>query len=86
MSDIKNIRPGQRYLFYAQTPHKKYNVAFTAQFLGINGNSFQCNNVECREQKSYNNCGIMNMPLGWITKVEPFDYNETVLTSDVLLE
>jgi hypothetical protein len=86
MSDIFKIRPGQRYLFYAQTPHKKDNVAFIAQFLGINSNSFQCNNVECKEKRSYNNCGILSMPLGWITKVETLDYNETLLSSDVLLE
>ena len=81
MIDIKNARPGQRYLFYSQTPHHKHDLLFTATFLGINSNSFQCNNVECKEKKSYNNCGILSMPLSWISKVEDI---ETDILVDII--
>jgi hypothetical protein len=79
MIDIKNARPGERYLFYSQTPRHKHDLLFTATFLGINSNSFQCNDVECKENRSYNNCGILGMPLSWISKVEEIE-------TDILLD
>jgi len=81
MPNIKNIEPGQTYLFYVQTPHQEEDVLFKATFIGINGISFQCKNVECKDVRSYHNCGSMSMPLAWIRRVE----DEPLLLTDILL-
>ena len=49
-------------------------VIFKADFIEIitnnAGRTIRLDNVECEERGEINQCGILTMPLDWITKVE----------------
>jgi len=86
---LKNIRSGQRCLFYSQMPGGNEIISFRACFIDILDNTFRAKQVVCKTHINYNNCGMLTMPKSWITKVETMDditCEKALLPSDILLE
>jgi len=97
MSELfKNVKPGQRCLFYAVKPGQsrdtaiKDTVMFTANVVRIvNGTTLNANNIVCKESCVYQTLGMLCMPLGWILKLEILDHitdNQLLIPSEIMLE
>ena len=97
MSELfKNVKPGQRCLFYAVKPGQSRDTAikdtamFTANVVRIvNGTTLNANNIDCKEYCVYQTRGILCMPLGWIVKIETLDdivYKKLLIPSEIMLE
>ena len=85
---IKYVNPGQRCAFYMIRPDEEI-IMFIANFIDIINTTLRVNNVECEQNTSFHNCGMMTMPLDWITKIETLDNNgreNTLLPSEIMLE
>jgi hypothetical protein len=64
-------------------------IMFIANFIDIINTTLRVNKVECEQNTSFHNCGMMTMPLDWITKIEIIDNNareNTLLPSEIMLE
>ena len=93
---FKNIKPGQRCLFYALKPGQSRNTSITetAMFRAnivqiVNGTTLNANNIDCKESCVYQTRGILCMPLGWIVKVETLDdivCEKLLIPSEIMLE
>lgn len=93
---FKNVKPGQRCLFYALKPGQSINTSITetAMFRAnivqiVNGTTLNVNNIECKESCVYQTRGILCMPLGWIVKVETLDdivCEKLLIPSEIMLE
>ena len=87
---IKYVNPGQRCVFYMRPlDEEKDTIMFRANFIDIINTTLRVNNVECEQNTSFHNCGMMTMPLDWITKIETLDNNgreNTLLPSEIMLE
>ena len=87
---FKDVNQGQRCVFYMRTlDEEKDIIMFTANFIDIINTTLRVNNVECEQNTSFHNCGMMTMPLDWITKIETLDNNgreNTLLPSEIMLE
>ncbi len=93
---FKNIKPGQRCLFYALRPGQRRDTAITdtAMFRAnvvqiVNGTTLNINNVDCQECCVYQTGGIICMPLGWIMKIEILDdivCEKLLIPSEIMLE
>jgi hypothetical protein len=97
MSELfKNVKPGQRCLFYAVKPGQSRDTAikdtamFTANVVRIvNGTTLNANNIVCKESCVYQTRGMLCMPLGWILKLEILDHitdNQLLIPSEIMLE
>ena len=85
---IKYVNPGQRCAFYMIRPDEEI-IMFIANFIDIINTTLRVNKVECEHNMSFHNCGMMTMPLDWITKIETLDNNgreNTLLPSEIMLE
>ena len=85
---IKYVNPGQRCAFYMIRPDEEI-IMFIANFIDIINTTLRVNKVECEHNMSFHNCGMMTMPLDWITKIEILDNNgreNTLLPSEIMLE
>ena len=85
---IKYVNPGQRCAFYMIRPDEEI-IMFIANFIDIINTTLRVNKVECEQNTSFHNCGMMTMPLDWITKIEIIDNNgreNTLLPSEIMLE
>ena len=87
---FKDVNQGQRCVFYMRPiDEEKDIIMFTANFIDIINTTLRVNNVECEQNTSFHNCGMMTMPLDWITKIETLDNNgreNTLLPSEIMLE
>ena len=91
MTDLfKDVNQGQRCVFYMRPlDEEKDTIMFRANFIDIINTTLRVNNVECEQNTSFHNCGMMTMPLDWITKIEIIDNNgreNTLLPSEIMLE
>lgn len=97
MSELfKNVKPGQRCLFYALKPGQSRDTAikdtamFTANVVRIvNGTTLNANNIVCKESCVYQTRGMLCMPLGWILKLEILHHitdNQLLIPSEIMLE
>lgn len=85
---IKYVNPGQRCAFYMIRTDEEI-IMFIANFIDIINTTLRVNKVECEHNMSFHNCGMMTMPLGWLTKIEIIDNNareNTLLPSEIMLE
>ena len=85
---IKYVNPGQRCAFYMIRPDEEI-IMFIANFIDIINTTLRVNKVECEHNMSFHNCGMMTMPLDWITKIETLDNNgreNTLLPSEITFE
>ena len=85
MSELfKNVKPGQRCLFYMRNTHGQSDIMLRANFIKIIHNrTVLLNNVECEH------CGILVTPLGDIVKIETLDdivYKKILIPSEIMLE
>ena len=93
---FKNVKPGQRCLFYALKPGQDLDTAiedtvmFEADVVEIvNGRTLNANNIDCKESCVYQTRGILCMPLGWIVKLEilrDIVCEEELASSEIILE
>ena len=87
---FKDINPGQRCVFYTRSlDEEKDTIMFIANFIDIINTTLRINKVECEQNTTFHNCGMMTMPLDWITKIETLDNNareNTLLPSEIMLE
>ena len=87
---FKDVNQGQRCVFYMRPiDEEKDIIMFTANFIDIINTTLRVNNVECEQNTSFHNCGMMTMPLDWIEKIETLDNNareNTLLPSEIMLE
>ena len=93
---FKNVKPGQRCLFYALKPGQSRDISITetAMFRAnivqiVNGTTLNVNNIECKEYCVYQTRGILCMPLSWIVKVETLDdivCEKLLIPSEIMLE
>jgi hypothetical protein len=93
---FKNVKPGQRCLFYALKPGQSRDTAIrdTAIFRAnvvkiVNGTTLNANNIDCKESCVYQTRGMLCMPLGWILKLEILDDiidNQLLIPSEIMLE
>ena len=93
---FKNVKPGQRCLFYALKPGQSRDTAikdtamFTANVVRIvNGTTLNANNIECKESCVYQTRGMLCMPLGWILKLEILDdivCEKLLIPSEIMLD
>ena len=88
---FKNIKPGQRCLFYALKPcYPLETVMFRANVVRIvNGTTLNANNIDCKESCVYQTTGMLCMPLSWIFKVETLDditKEQLLIPSEIMLE
>ena len=93
---FKNVKPGQRCLFYALKPGQPRDTALTetAKFRAnvvqiVNGTTLNANNIVCKESCVYQTRGMLCMPLGWILKLETFDdivCEKLLIPSEIMLE
>jgi len=93
---FKNVKPGQRCLFYAIRPGQTRDIKIkeAAMFRAnvveiINNRTLNINNIECQEYCVYQTGGILSMPLGWILKIESLDditCEKLLIPSEILLE
>ena len=93
---FKNVKLGQRCLFYALKPGQTRDTALTdtAKFRAnvvqiINNRTLNINNVDCQEYCVYQTTGMVCMPLGWIMKIEILDdivYEKVLIPSEIMLE
>ena len=88
---FKNIKPGQRCLFYALKPcYPLETVMFRANVVRIvNGTTLNVNNIDCKEYCVYQTPGTICMPLSWIFKVETLDdivCEKLLIPSEIMLE
>jgi hypothetical protein len=87
---FKDINPGQRCVFYMRPlDEEKGKIMFRANFIDIINTTLRVNKVECEENTSFHNCGMMTMPLDWISKIETLDNNaceNTLLPSEIMFE
>jgi hypothetical protein len=93
---FKNVKPGQRCLFYALRPGQTRDIEikdaamFRANVVQIvNGTTLNINNLDCQEYCVYQTPGTVSMPLGWIMKVEILDdivYEKLLIPSEIMLE
>ena len=88
---FKNIKPGQRCLFYALKPGEGSGVAmFRANVVQIiNNTTLNANNIECKECCVYQTGGMLCMPLSWIVKIETLDdivYEKILIPSEIMID
>ena len=87
---FKDVNQGQRCVFYMRPlDEEKDTIMFRANFIDIINTTLRVNNVECEQNTSFHNCGMMTMPLDWITKIETLDNNgreNTLLPSEITFE
>ena len=87
---FKDVNPGQRCVFYMRPlDEEKDTIMFRANFIDIINTTLRINKVECEQNTTFHNCGMMTMPLDWITKIETLDNNareNTLLPSEIMLE
>jgi hypothetical protein len=93
---FKNVKPGQRCLFYAIRPGQPRDTAikdaamFRANVVQIvNGTTLNANNIECKEYCVYQTGGTICMPLSWILKIETLDdivCEKLLIPSEIMLE
>ena len=87
---FKDVNQGQRCVFYMRPlDEEKDTIMFRANFIDIINTTLRVNKVECEHNMSFHNCGMMTMPLDWITKIEIIDNNgreNTLLPSEIMLE
>ena len=93
---FKNVKPGQRCLFYALKPGQDLDTAiedtvmFEADVVEIvNGRTLNANNIDCKESCVYQTRGMLCMPLGWILKLEILDdivCEKLLIPSEIMLE
>ena len=93
---FKNVKPGQRCLFYAIRPGQPRDIAikdaamFRANVVQIvNGTTLNINNLDCQEYCVYQTGGILSMPLSWILKIETLDdivCEKLLIPSEIMLE
>ena len=93
---FKNVKPGQRCLFYALKPGQDLDTAiedtvmFEADVVEIvNGRTLNANNIDCKESCVYQTRGILCMPLGWIVKLETLEdivCEQMLIPSEIMLE
>ena len=97
MSELfKNVKPGQRCLFYALKPGQPRDTAIkdAAMFRAyvvqiVNGTTLNINNLDCQEYCVYQTGGILSMPLSWILKIETLDdivCEKLLIPSEIMLE
>jgi hypothetical protein len=89
MTDLfKYINQGQRCVFYTiNNDEEKEIIIFRANFIDIINTTLRVNKVECEQNTAFHNCGMMTMPLDWITKIEILDNNareKTLLPSEIV--
>uniref|UniRef100_A0A6C0KJR9 Uncharacterized protein n=1 Tax=viral metagenome TaxID=1070528 RepID=A0A6C0KJR9_9ZZZZ len=70
-----NLRKGQRYLFYEQTPYHENEISFRANFIAILGETLLVNASETERA----NTTLLSVPVAWITRIETL---EDILTVD----
>lgn len=82
------VNKGQRCAFYMIRPDEEV-IMFRANFIDIINTTLRVNKVECEENTSFHNCGMMTMPLDWIAEIKTLDNNaleNTLLPSEIMLE
>ena len=82
------VNKGQRCAFYMTRPDEEV-IMFRANFIDIINTTLRVNKVECEENTSFHNCGMMTMPLDWITEIKTLDNNaleNTLLPSEIMIE
>jgi hypothetical protein len=92
---FKDVIQGQRCAFYMISQRQeKEIIMFRAKFIDIINTTLRVNNVECEQNTSFHNCGMMTIPLDWIAKIETLDNNvlennvleNTLLPSEIMFE
>ena len=87
---FKDVIQGQRCAFYMISQcEEKEIIMFRAKFIDIINTTLRVNNVECEQNTSFHNCGMMTIPLDWIAKIEILDNNvfeNTLLPSEIMFE
>ena len=87
---FKDVNPGQRFLFYTRKCCQESElIMFRGNFIEIINTTVIINNVACDQHTAYNNCGILTMPLDWITKIETLDIitnQKLLIPSEIMLE
>ena len=87
---FKHTKSGQRCLFYTRHRGQETEIImFRANFIDIINTTLRVNKVECEENTSFHNCGMMTMPLDWITEIKTLDNNaleNTLLPSEIMIE
>jgi len=82
----KNLRPGQRYLFYEKQPYEENETIFRANFVILYERT-QTLIINNSERERWANTQI-SIPLGWITKIktlEDITNGKSILPSEILL-
>ena len=82
----KNLRRGQRYLFYHHAPHEENTTIFRANFVTLYEKS-QTLIINNSETERCANTQV-SIPLDWITKIETLEDitgGKTVLPEEILL-
>ena len=85
---FKHVNKGQKCAFYMIRPGEEI-IMFRANFIDIINTTLRVNKVECEENTSFHNCGMMTMPLDWISEIKTLDNNaneNTLLPSEIMLE
>jgi len=87
---FKDVKPGQRFLFYARYCFQESEpIMFRGNFIEIINTTLIINNVVSDQHSEYNNCGILSVPLVWITKIETLDditNQKLLIPSEIMLE
>ena len=85
MVKLSNLKLGQRYLFYKNTPNNT-QIIFKANFIDIINNTLRVN--EYYENDIYVNSVMVTMPISWIKKVETLNEitnKQLLLPEEILL-
>ena len=85
---FNSVNTGQRCAFYMIRPDEEV-IIFRANFIDIINTTLRINKVECEQNTTFHNCGMMTMPLDWIAEIKTLDNNaleNTLLPSEIMLE
>jgi hypothetical protein len=87
---FKDIESGQRCLFYTRHLGQETEIImFRANFIDIIDTTLRVNKVDCQQNRSYHQGGLLTMPLAWVTKIETLDditYEKILLPSEIMLD
>jgi hypothetical protein len=87
---FKEIKSGQRCLFYTRYLGGETEIImFRANFIDIINKTLRVNKVDCQQNRSYNQGGLLTMPLAWVIKIETLDditCEKILLPSEIMID
>ena len=87
---FKDIKSGQRCLFYKKhLGGETETIMFRANFIDIINTTLRVNKVDCQQNRSYHQGGLLTMPLAWVIKIETLydiTYEKVLIPSEIMLD